>query len=69
MHLADAFIHSGYTFVYHYVCFLWIEPTTICTANTTLYHWATGTEWFQKDHVNTEYLETVILNYNNISQH
>ncbi len=28
---------------YQYVCSLGIEPTTFCTANTMLYHWATGT--------------------------
>ncbi len=26
---------------YQYVCFLGIEPTTFCAANTMLYHWAT----------------------------
>ncbi len=36
-------VHSGYTFFFQYVCSLGIEPTTFCTANTMLYHWATGT--------------------------
>ncbi len=49
MHLADAFIQSDLQciqdiiFFYQYVCSLGIEPTTFCTANTMLYHWATGT--------------------------
>ncbi len=34
-------MHSGYTFFYQYVCSLGIEPTTFCTANAMLYHWAT----------------------------
>ncbi len=33
-----------YIFFYQYVCFLGIEPTTFCTANAMLYHWATGTQ-------------------------
>ncbi len=46
MHLADAFIQSFLFRLYifnQYVCFLGIEPTTFCAANTMLYHWATGT--------------------------
>ncbi len=35
--------YSGYTFFYPYVCSPGNEPTTFCTANTMLYHWATGT--------------------------
>ncbi len=35
-------VHSGYTFC-QYVCFLGIEPTNFCAANTMLYHWATET--------------------------
>ncbi len=27
-----------------YGCSLEIEPTTFCTANAMIYHWATGTE-------------------------
>ncbi len=27
-----------------YVCFLGIEPMTVCAANTMLYHWATETQ-------------------------
>ncbi len=42
MHLADAFIQSNLVFR-QYVYSLGIEPTTFCTANATLYHWATGT--------------------------
>ncbi len=48
MRLADAFIqsdlqcHLGYTFFCQYVCSLGIEPTTFCTANAMIYHWATG---------------------------
>ncbi len=40
-HLADVFIHSGYTFFC--MCSLGIEPMTFCAANAVLYHWATGT--------------------------
>ncbi len=46
MHLADAFIqsdlqlHSGYT-VFISICYLGIQPTTFCTADAMLYHWAT----------------------------
>ncbi len=49
LHLADAFIQSDLQciqatrFFYQYVCSLGIEPTTFCTANAMLYHWATGT--------------------------
>ncbi len=49
MHLADTFIQSDLQciqaihFFYQYVCSLGIEPTTFCTANAMLYHWATGT--------------------------
>ncbi len=48
MHLADAFIQSDLkciqtTFIVS-MCSLGIEPTTFCTANTMLYHWATGTQ-------------------------
>ncbi len=47
LHLADAFIQSNLQCiqVIHllYVCFLGIEPTTFCAANTMLHHWATGT--------------------------
>ncbi len=47
MHLADAFIqsdlqlHSGYTFLYMYMCSLGIEPTTFRSADAMFYHWAT----------------------------
>ncbi len=49
LHLADTFIRSDLQsiqaihFFFHYVCSLGIEPTTFCTANTMLCHWATGT--------------------------
>ncbi len=36
-------VHSGYKF--QYVCSLGIEPTTFCTANAMLYHWATETQF------------------------
>ncbi len=45
--LADAFIQSNLQciqiihFFYHYVCSFGIEPTTFCTVNAMLYHWAT----------------------------
>ncbi len=32
-----------YSFFHQNVCFQGIEPTTFCTANAMLYHWATGT--------------------------
>ncbi len=35
-------VHSGYTCIVS-MCFLGIEPTTFCAANTMLNHWATGT--------------------------
>ncbi len=31
------------SFFFISMCSLGIEPTTLCTANTMLYHWATGT--------------------------
>ncbi len=51
IHLADAFIQSdllrfGYTFNFSVCVFPGIEPTTFCTANAMLYHWATGTCYF-----------------------
>ncbi len=45
-HLADAFIQNNLQciqvilFFHQYVCSLGIEPTTFCTANAMLYHWA-----------------------------
>ncbi len=35
-------VHLGCTFIVS-MSFLGIEPTTFCTANAMLYHWATGT--------------------------
>ncbi len=47
MHLADTFLQSDLQFIqamhFLYVCSLGIEPTTFCTANAMLYHWATWT--------------------------
>ncbi len=54
LHFTYAFIQSDlqciqaihYLFYYFLsvcVCSLGIEPMTFCTANTMLYHWATGT--------------------------
>ncbi len=48
MHLADALSKATYSafrlYIYsQYVCSLGIKPTTFSAANTTLYHWATGT--------------------------
>ncbi len=47
MHLADALIQSDLFrlyILYQYVCSLGIEPTTFCTANAMLHHWATETQ-------------------------
>ncbi len=41
-------VHPGYTLFDHYACSLGIEPTTFCTANAMLYHWATGTAFILK---------------------
>ncbi len=48
LNLSDAFIQSDLQCIQaihfcHYMCSLGIEPTTFCTANAMLYHWATGT--------------------------
>ncbi len=48
--------HLGYIYIifFLYACSLGIEPSTFCTANATLYHWATGTcvqkafDWLHK---------------------
>ncbi len=55
LHLSDSFIQSHLqciqviTFYCQYVCSLGIEPTTFCTANAMLYHWATGTYFWRAE--------------------
>ncbi len=45
-----------YSLHFQYECSLGIEPTTFCTANTMLYHWATGTYYyyFSYEHTHTQ---------------
>ncbi len=58
MILADAFIH--FFFLNQYVCSLGIEPTTFCTANAMLYHWATGTRGYLVELSVTHCVEAVV---------
>ncbi len=42
-HLSKATYRAFRIYIFLYVFSLGNEPTTFCTANTMLYHWATGT--------------------------
>ncbi len=51
MHLADAFIQSDFRlYIYYQYMFPGNRTHNLCAANTTLYHWATGTlnDWTVK---------------------